>query len=297
MATQTANLGLTLPIGSEKVKRQVINSNNEIIDAAVGKIEDCIAYRLGETNTTGSTLAVGTYVYVSGNSTLAEGLYTVSTAIGTGITLSASNCTAVSGGGLNALNTAVAALGSNTYLLKSGSAIPNNTNINTVITPGSYSIATNDSAVSMTNLPVAVAGTLHVSNAMLNTDMGFKRQIYMPYNSDTIYSRCLTDGVSTWSTWDSLALNSNLAKIDSNSVTFWSTLSTQKYQGKYFAQIYGNFKGKTLTLTGATAYNGTAGYNILSTSEATKLNDFCVNIATTSDSVGGTLFYVSFSVS
>ena len=110
MATQTANLGLTLPIGSEKVKRQVINSNNEIIDAAVGKIEDGIAYRLGETNTTGSTLAVGTYVYVSGNSTLAEGLYTVSTAIGTGITLSSSNCTAVSGGGLNALNSNISLL-------------------------------------------------------------------------------------------------------------------------------------------------------------------------------------------
>ena len=111
MATQTANLGLTLPIGSEKVKRQVINSNNEIIDAAVGKIEDGIAYRLGETNTTGATLAVGTYVYVSGNSTLAEGLYTVSTAIGTGITLSSSNCTAVSGGGLNALNSKITPMG------------------------------------------------------------------------------------------------------------------------------------------------------------------------------------------
>jgi hypothetical protein len=88
-----------------------------------------------------------------------------------------------------------------------------------------------------------------------------------------------------------------MATIDSNTVGFWSTLSTQKYQGNYFAQVYGNFKGKTLTLTGATVYNGTASYNILSTSEITKINDFCVNITTTSDSVGGTPFYVTFSVS
>ena len=93
------------------------------------------------------------------------------------------------------------------------------------------------------------------------------------------------------------ALNSNLAKIDSNTVVFWSTLSTQKYQGRYFAQVYGNFKGKTLTLTGANVYNGTSSYDILSTTEITKLNDFCVNITTTSDSVGGTPLYVSFSVS
>jgi hypothetical protein len=92
-------------------------------------------------------------------------------------------------------------------------------------------------------------------------------------------------------------LSDQMATIDSNTVGFWSTLSTQKYQGNYFAQVYGNFKGKTLTLTGATVYNGTASYNILSTSEITKINDFCVNITTTSDSVGGTPFYVTFSVS
>ena len=74
------------------------------IGQAVAKVEEGIAYRLGNTNTTGAALPVGTYVYVSGNSTLAEGMYKVSTAITSGGTLSASNCTAVSGGGLNALN-------------------------------------------------------------------------------------------------------------------------------------------------------------------------------------------------
>ena len=92
-------------------------------------------------------------------------------------------------------------------------------------------------------------------------------------------------------------LNGNFAKIEGSTVSFWTTLSTQKYQGNYFAQVYGNFKGKTLTLTGAIVYNGTSSYNILSTTSITQLNDFCVNISTTSDSVGGTPFYVTFSVS
>ena len=38
MAGTTTNLGLVLPVGVENVSRSVINSNNEIIDAAVGAI-------------------------------------------------------------------------------------------------------------------------------------------------------------------------------------------------------------------------------------------------------------------
>ena len=37
MATQTTNLGLTLPIGSEKVSRQIINQNNQLIDDFAGQ--------------------------------------------------------------------------------------------------------------------------------------------------------------------------------------------------------------------------------------------------------------------
>ena len=38
MATQTTNLGLTLPEGTENVSRTVINTNNELIDAAFGGV-------------------------------------------------------------------------------------------------------------------------------------------------------------------------------------------------------------------------------------------------------------------
>lgn len=38
MASQTANLGLTLPVGSENVSRQVINDNMTLIDTAYGAL-------------------------------------------------------------------------------------------------------------------------------------------------------------------------------------------------------------------------------------------------------------------
>lgn len=40
MATQTTNLGLTLPIGTERVSRQVINANMELIDSAIGAVPE-----------------------------------------------------------------------------------------------------------------------------------------------------------------------------------------------------------------------------------------------------------------
>lgn len=39
MATTTPNLGLTLPTGTEKVSRQIINDNMQLIDTAVGEVD------------------------------------------------------------------------------------------------------------------------------------------------------------------------------------------------------------------------------------------------------------------
>jgi hypothetical protein len=56
---------------------------------------------------THAAIAAGQFVYVRGHATLSEGLYTASTNIASGATLSTSNLTAVPGGGLNALNNAI----------------------------------------------------------------------------------------------------------------------------------------------------------------------------------------------
>jgi hypothetical protein len=54
-------------------------------------------------NTHGA-ISAGQYVYVRGHNTLAEGLYTANSAIAANATLTTSNLTADSGGGLNSLN-------------------------------------------------------------------------------------------------------------------------------------------------------------------------------------------------
>lgn len=43
MSSQTPNLNLVLPVGTEKVSRQIINDNNTKIDTAVGNNSDAIA--------------------------------------------------------------------------------------------------------------------------------------------------------------------------------------------------------------------------------------------------------------
>lgn len=45
MATTTPNLGLTLPIGSEKVSRQILNGNFSLIDTAYGTLNSKMAKR------------------------------------------------------------------------------------------------------------------------------------------------------------------------------------------------------------------------------------------------------------
>lgn len=50
MATQTTNLGLTLPIGTEQVSRQVINDNMTAIDNAVGAVPSGQNLQLQVTN-------------------------------------------------------------------------------------------------------------------------------------------------------------------------------------------------------------------------------------------------------
>ena len=45
MATTTPNLGLTLPIGSEKVSRQILNGNFSLIDTAYGTLNSNMLWK------------------------------------------------------------------------------------------------------------------------------------------------------------------------------------------------------------------------------------------------------------
>lgn len=118
MANYTTNYNLKKPLGSELYNVAVQNENMDLIDAAmkanadaIAKDEEGIAYRLGNTNTTGATLAVGTYVYVTGNTNgVSNGMYKVTTAIAANGSLTTSNLGSVPGGVANSLNSNISTL-------------------------------------------------------------------------------------------------------------------------------------------------------------------------------------------
>ncbi|MBQ1777509.1 MAG: hypothetical protein IIZ93_05045 [Acidaminococcaceae bacterium] len=110
----TTNLDLVKPAGTDHALISVLNSNSDKIDAFAGQTNDSLsaeqnglAYIVGNTNTTGGTLAVGQFVYVKGHSTIPEGLRKVTSSISANGSITTSNTDAVSGGGLNELNSKI----------------------------------------------------------------------------------------------------------------------------------------------------------------------------------------------
>lgn len=102
----TTNLNLKKPSLDDDALIADINDNMDKVDAAVQAGSEAIAIvSLGNTH---GAIDAGQYVYVRGHNSLAEGLYTANSAIAANATLSSSNVTAVSGGGLNALNSKIA---------------------------------------------------------------------------------------------------------------------------------------------------------------------------------------------
>ena len=115
----TTNLDLVKPAGTDHALISVLNSNSDKIDAFAGQTNDSLsaeqnglAYIVGNTNTTGGTLAVGQFVYVKGHSTIAEGLRKVTASISANASITTSNTDACSEGGLNALNSNIMSINS-----------------------------------------------------------------------------------------------------------------------------------------------------------------------------------------
>lgn len=69
----------------------------------ITKVQNGLAYIVADTNTTGSTLAVGAFVYVKGHLSIAEGLRKVTASISANGTITTNNTEACPEGGLNSL--------------------------------------------------------------------------------------------------------------------------------------------------------------------------------------------------
>lgn len=92
-------------------------------------------------------------------------------------------------------------------------------------------------------------------------------------------------------------LSTQIATLSNGSHTFWATLSQNAYQGTYFAQICGNFKGKTITKDVITALSGTSSYNITNDTTLSVIDNMQINIATTASGLGGCPITVKVTVS
>ena len=126
-STQKANARANLDLGDAALKAVANNlttsSAGSVLDARQGKAlgdrttknESAVSairnsMAIVSAGNTHSAITAGQYVYVHSHSSLNEGLYTANSNISANATLSTSNLTAVSGGGLNALNSKIASL-------------------------------------------------------------------------------------------------------------------------------------------------------------------------------------------
>lgn len=120
MATTTTNLGLIKPAGTDKIRIANINQNMDTLDEKIGPVGNTSlqAQATAHANTlsamesgiailangnTHAAISSGDFVYVKNHGTLAEGMYIATAAIAANGTLSTSNLSSASSGGLNAL--------------------------------------------------------------------------------------------------------------------------------------------------------------------------------------------------
>lgn len=127
MATYTSNLDLKKPAQSDKIRIADINNNMDTIDSTIGAIgtrsvteqltdiEGSIA--IVSTGNVHVAISAGQYIYIKGHDTLSDGLYTANSALAANATLSSSNVTAVSGGGLNSLSNQITNLQKNADII------------------------------------------------------------------------------------------------------------------------------------------------------------------------------------
>ena len=123
-STQKANARANLDLGDAALQTVANNlttsSAGSVLDARQGKAlggrttanESAVSsirnsMAIVSAGNTHSAITAGQYVYVHSHSSLNEGLYTANSNISANATLSTSNLTAVSGGGLNALNSKI----------------------------------------------------------------------------------------------------------------------------------------------------------------------------------------------
>ena len=109
----TTNLDLVKPAGTDQALISVLNGNSDKIDQFAGDTNTSLVsladgMAIVANGDVHGAISSGQYVYVRNHTTLAEGLYTATSAIAANASLSTSNLTADSDGGFNSLSQAIA---------------------------------------------------------------------------------------------------------------------------------------------------------------------------------------------
>ena len=185
MATYTSNYNLKKPALADKIRVADFNGNFDTIDGAMNDNATLIANLKSDlgvvenTNTATHNISAGQYVIWKGS------LYTASDAISSGATLSNANLTAVSGGGLNALNS------------KFYTVISSGDNLNNYKNSGMFFL--NASASNIGNCPSGGG-----YSAMIVIGVGTTCQ-QMLFNNSYIFHRALTGSPAAWTNWRRIA--------------------------------------------------------------------------------------------
>ena len=103
---RSSNLNMYLPEGTDYRDVSQLTANFSTLDGSVGALAAGMA--IVSVGNTHAAIAPGQYVYIMNHASLSEGMYTATTSISANTTLSGSNVTAVSGGGLNNLDSKIA---------------------------------------------------------------------------------------------------------------------------------------------------------------------------------------------
>lgn len=89
----------------------------------------------------------------------------------------------------------------NSQKLTGVTGVTANANLNTYTTAGEYYCNSNDTAATITNLPVSRAFRLTVELTVSSSNTDYIRQTVREYRNNVTYTRWTIDGGSSWSAW------------------------------------------------------------------------------------------------
>lgn len=143
MATNTTNLSLIKPSGTDKIRIAQINQNMDIIDEKIGQVGNTSlqaqvaavdsGLAIVSNGNTHVAITSGQYVYIRNHSSLSEGLYKATAAIAANVALTTSNVTKLTTGSANDLKNSIDSLNSQIASQSSVGSFSNETQLNTIL--------------------------------------------------------------------------------------------------------------------------------------------------------------------